>query len=638
MAFSFCLASWRIGGAFFLFGVLILSGCQQAHVAQPLTRTLADNDPHVRSEFWYQLADCPVTSNDDAFHGLLIYLDGTDRNVDYAGRVADLRSRKMLPANFDAAADEPVTRGTLAVALVKALNIQGGLTMRLFGPQPRYALRALEYRGVFERCSPNQSLSGGEFVGVMQKAEEFTSGNPADLPATKMPVQPAEGVAFFVPDIEQENLNDAGIHPLVPLYFDDTPTTSTATTNTPTHLHVLVTGVQGDTAEVRKSNSDTWQRAKIGMVLSENAEFRTGAKSAIRFIIPPDQTFSLDSQGATTVEQAVLDRKKMTTRVALAHGRVREDLVPIPPGTTTQPVEVIRIEQAGLEHDTVIESPNTALALRGTKVSLFDQQSFTPEAVSLTGRAFYTNTRGVRVPFGGTSLTHIRGAQTSAVQQADSRSSTPQSEYLGRTDFEIQELSIVSQRGGFVRGDVIVGDLRESDFPRFPGSLDFVLTWSGGPQHQLNDLNLGVFSPLNTSATPDFVANPPFLVSLHPNSPSARKERATNYPLTSKSGGRISQNSVGPDGLEVAYWGKNYPIGDYRVIVFNLLDKVPPPAATINPISYTVDEFINGTKELSFTGSVGFLQTSPAITFLAAPVATPGALVRKPAITGWRAR
>jgi hypothetical protein len=273
-------------------------------------------------------------------------------------------------------------------------------------------------------------------------------------------------------------------------------------------------------------------------------------------------------------------------------------------------------------------------------VSLFDQPSFTPEAVSLTGRAFYTNTFGAKVPFGGTSLTHIRGSQTSAVQQADSRSNPLQSEYLARTDFEIQELSIVSQRGGFVRGDVIVGDLHESDFPRFPGSLDFVLTWSGGPQQQLNDLNLAVFSPLNTSTNPDFVANPPFIISLSPNSPTSKKDRAQNgnYPLTSKSGGRISQNSVGPDGLEVAYWGKNYPVGDYRVVVFNLLDKVPPPTTITNPISYTVDEFINGTKELTFTGSVGFLQTSAPITFLAAPIATPGAVVSKRAIITRRAR
>ena len=39
---------------------------------------------------------------------------------------------------------------------------------------------ALEYRGIFPPSSPNQILTGGTFVGVMQKAEEFELGSPAD--------------------------------------------------------------------------------------------------------------------------------------------------------------------------------------------------------------------------------------------------------------------------------------------------------------------------------------------------------------------------------------------------------------------------------------------------------------------------
>ena len=39
-------------------------------------------------DFWHELADEPVTTNDDAFHGLLLYVDGKDDSADYAGRVA----------------------------------------------------------------------------------------------------------------------------------------------------------------------------------------------------------------------------------------------------------------------------------------------------------------------------------------------------------------------------------------------------------------------------------------------------------------------------------------------------------------------------------------------------------------------
>ena len=58
-----------------------------------------------------------MTSNDEAFHGLLIFTDGQDPASDYAGRVAALRKRGMLPADFNQPADQSVDRGTLAVAL-----------------------------------------------------------------------------------------------------------------------------------------------------------------------------------------------------------------------------------------------------------------------------------------------------------------------------------------------------------------------------------------------------------------------------------------------------------------------------------------------------------------------------------------
>ena len=121
------------------------------------------------------------------FHGLLLYLDGTDKCADYAARVNALKSRKMLPRDFHEGPTDAADRGTLAVALVKVLKIDGGLTMRVFGASPRYAVRALEYRDVFPTSSPNQGISGAQFVGIMQKAEEFERGSPGDAPAEKLP-------------------------------------------------------------------------------------------------------------------------------------------------------------------------------------------------------------------------------------------------------------------------------------------------------------------------------------------------------------------------------------------------------------------------------------------------------------------
>ena len=153
--------------------VLLLAGCQTARVERPLTRDHGGNDPNEQLEFWDRLAGEPVTSNDDAFHGLLMFLDGDDPAADYAGRVRELKSRRMLPAKFNQPAEQAVDRGTLAVAVLKALNIRGGLALRLLGPSPRYAVRELVFMELYPPSSPNQTFSGVEFLGIIGKLEDY---------------------------------------------------------------------------------------------------------------------------------------------------------------------------------------------------------------------------------------------------------------------------------------------------------------------------------------------------------------------------------------------------------------------------------------------------------------------------------
>jgi len=163
-------------------------GCHTAKVAQPLTGKLAGNDPDSQLEFWHTLATRPVTSNDEAFHGLLLYTSGEDPAKDYPGRVAVLKQRKMLPGNFDRPADEAVQRGPLAQAICKALDIKGGLMLRMTGAQ-RYAVRELQFLELYPPSGPNQTYSGSEFLGIIGRMEDYQRGNPADVPATVMPGQ-----------------------------------------------------------------------------------------------------------------------------------------------------------------------------------------------------------------------------------------------------------------------------------------------------------------------------------------------------------------------------------------------------------------------------------------------------------------
>jgi hypothetical protein len=187
-----------------LVAALLLTGCQAARVDRPLTAELGASDEDTQLEFWHTLAEQPVTSNDDAFHGLLLFLDGTDAAADYAGRVSALKDRKLLPKGFNEPAEQAVDRGTLAVAISRVLNIRGGVMMALTGPTPRYATKELVFLGVFPPSSPNQTFSGTEYLGIIGKAEDYQrtarggSARPLDALKPEKDVQGAQNMP--VPD------------------------------------------------------------------------------------------------------------------------------------------------------------------------------------------------------------------------------------------------------------------------------------------------------------------------------------------------------------------------------------------------------------------------------------------------------
>jgi hypothetical protein len=165
----------------------LLLGCHSAKVAQPLTQKLGGNDPDAQMEFWHTLANQPLTSNDEAFHGLLLYLDNQDPATDSAGRVQTLKGRRHIDRNFDQPADQAVQRGTLAQALVRALRVKGGLFQRLTHDHPRYAVRELMYMDLYPPSSPQQTFSGTEFLGIIGRIEDYQRGNPNEVPAAVLP-------------------------------------------------------------------------------------------------------------------------------------------------------------------------------------------------------------------------------------------------------------------------------------------------------------------------------------------------------------------------------------------------------------------------------------------------------------------
>jgi hypothetical protein len=67
----------------------------------------------------------------------------------------------------------PLTKGRAATLLCKALEIKGGLMLRLFGLNQRYALRELVYEGIIPSGNAQDLMSGREWISSLNRAADY---------------------------------------------------------------------------------------------------------------------------------------------------------------------------------------------------------------------------------------------------------------------------------------------------------------------------------------------------------------------------------------------------------------------------------------------------------------------------------
>jgi len=161
-----------------LLAAIVLGGCQRSVVEQPLNTSYAANDAQADAAFWIGMGDHPLVSNDEAFHGLIQFNNGSDPTARYVDRTKWLKDQGFLDEGFDRPANEAVEVGTVAQILARMLEIEGGLTMRLLGAHPRYATRELVYLRLLPNRTPQQGLMGVDFLGIIARAETYQSGVP----------------------------------------------------------------------------------------------------------------------------------------------------------------------------------------------------------------------------------------------------------------------------------------------------------------------------------------------------------------------------------------------------------------------------------------------------------------------------
>jgi hypothetical protein len=125
------------------------------------------------SAFLDRVSSSPTVSENNAFRGVLMLLDGTDSNETFAQRVEALEARGIVRPCWNFDADRPVTKGRLAYMIYKAANVPGGVTLTLFGPSEWYCLKELQYQGFMTPGAVYADVTGMQYVGVLNRTDGY---------------------------------------------------------------------------------------------------------------------------------------------------------------------------------------------------------------------------------------------------------------------------------------------------------------------------------------------------------------------------------------------------------------------------------------------------------------------------------
>jgi hypothetical protein len=172
-------------------------GCQTTLPAKP-------GDPpipaHSNAELIAHISDLSYVTAEPAFRAVYTLSTAETFDGDFETLSATMLDEGLIPRRWKYTPDRLVDRGAVGYMICKACRIQTGVNWNLTG-LGRYAWRELVYRRIAEPSSEYGYVSGGEFVGILLRADDYLQrtqtpvpraelGEPEQRPTIQPPRQP----------------------------------------------------------------------------------------------------------------------------------------------------------------------------------------------------------------------------------------------------------------------------------------------------------------------------------------------------------------------------------------------------------------------------------------------------------------
>lgn len=123
-----------------------------------------------RTAYLRRIFEKDRASYGDACRAVLSLVKNEHTDAEFAAISGDLAGRGVVSADWGLQESSLLTKGTLAYMVCRALDLKGGVTMRLFGINRRYALRECIHRRLIARGTVDEYVTGRELIDVITNA------------------------------------------------------------------------------------------------------------------------------------------------------------------------------------------------------------------------------------------------------------------------------------------------------------------------------------------------------------------------------------------------------------------------------------------------------------------------------------
>ncbi len=132
----------------------------------------APDVPRGNADLLIYIAEQPILLAEPGYRAAYVLWKGEPFTGDFDELSRVLADGKIAGSWWELSADEPLDRAAVGYLVCRAGELNSGLNWQLTG-LGRYAWRELVYHGIARASSEWNLISGGEFLGVLLKTEEY---------------------------------------------------------------------------------------------------------------------------------------------------------------------------------------------------------------------------------------------------------------------------------------------------------------------------------------------------------------------------------------------------------------------------------------------------------------------------------